>query len=340
MMIADFRSDTLTKPTKEMLDAIFSAEVGDDVFGEDVTVNKLENMAALMFGKEAALFCPSGTMANQIAIKAHTNAPGELICDQLSHVYLYEVGGIAFHSGLNVNLTAAERGILKAEDISSRINPETDMHKALTQLVVLENTCNKGGGSCYDLDNIKSISKLCKEKNIRLHLDGARIFNAMAVKGYNALQIGSEFDSISICLSKGLGTPMGSVLLGDSIFINKARRLRKLFGGGMRQIGFMAAAGIFALENNIERLNEDHQRAILLGDALQKTSFTDFIFPIETNIVIVRLKPHIVVPDLLLLLSSKGIKAVAFGPQLIRFVTHLDIGDTALNYAIDTLKKI
>jgi threonine aldolase len=339
-MIADFRSDTLTKPTKLMLEAMFLAEVGDDVFGEDQTVIKLEKLAASMFGKEAALFCPSGTMANQIAIKAHTNAPGELICDQLSHVYLYEVGGIAFHSGLNVNLTAAERGILQVEDIMPRINPEADMHKAMTQLVVLENTCNKGGGSCYELENLKSISKFCREKNIRLHLDGARVFNAMVTKGYSASALGEEFDSISVCLSKGLGTPMGSVLIGNSEFIGKAKRLRKLFGGGMRQIGYMAAAGIYALENHIERLAEDHRRAELLGYALQKASFTEEIFPIETNIVIVKLKPEVKQAEFLSNLASKGVKAVPFGPQLVRFVTHLDIGDKELNFAAALIGKM
>lgn len=336
-MLVDLRSDTVTKPSKEMLDAMFRAEVGDDVFGEDSTVTELEIKSAQLFSKEAALFCPSGTMTNQIAIKAHTQSPGELICDQLSHVYLYEAGGIAFHAGLNVNLTQSDRGLLKAEDIITRINPLNDVHKALTQLVVLENTCNKGGGACYDLEELAKIRSLCIDNNLKLHLDGARIFNAIIAKKYSAEDIGNNFDSISICLSKGLGAPVGSLLLGDRDFIAKARRLRKLFGGGMRQAGYLAAAGIFALENNVERLSDDHKRARILAEALSKMSFTDYVYPVETNIVIIKLIAHINTNEFLSNLSEIGIKAVPFGPNLIRFVTHLDIDDSKLNYAIEQL---
>jgi len=337
-MIADFRSDTLTKPTAAMLQAMFAALVGDDVFGEDPTVNALEAKAASLFGKEAGLFCPSGTMANQIAIKAHSNAPGELICDQLSHVYLYEVGGIGFHAGLSVNLTNCAQGLLSAEDVLSRINPETDMHKAPTQLVVLENTCNKGGGACYELQQLSDIKNLCDEKGLNLHLDGARVFNAMVAKGYNGLQVGECFHSISICLSKGLGTPVGSLLLGDAAFIRSARRLRKLFGGGMRQVGYLAAAGIYALDNHVTRLAEDHRLAAVLGAALQKLPYVAEVFPVETNIVIARLHSNINIPDFLKRLAELGVKAVAFGPQLVRFVTHLDVNEAQVNFAIVALQ--
>ena len=339
-MLSDFRSDTLTKPTPAMMEAIFLAPVGDDVFGEDPTVNALEAKAAAMFGKEAALFCPSGTMANQIGIKAHSNAPGELICDRLSHVYLYEVGGIAFHSGLSVSLTEAELGILKPADIHERINLLTDMHKAPSQLVVLENTCNKGGGSCYELDNLQEISKLCLEKELKLHLDGARIFNAIVAKGYSSTEIGACFDSLSICLSKGLGTPMGSLLIGNREYIQKCRRIRKLFGGGMRQAGFMAAAGIYALEHHIGRLAEDHQLAKSFGAEIAGLSYVEEVFPVETNIVIAKLAKEIIQTEFLTNLSSNGVKAVPFGPQLVRFVTHLDVNEDNVNHALEVLKKI
>jgi threonine aldolase len=339
-MISDFRSDTLTKPTPAMLDAMFSASVGDDVFGEDPTVNALEAKAAVLFGKDAALFCPSGTMANQIGIKAHSNAPGELICDKLSHVYLYEVGGVAFHSGLSVSLTEASLGILKPADIFERINLFTDMHKAPSQLVVLENTCNKGGGSCYELQNLKEIRNLCLEKDLKLHLDGARIFNAIVAKGYSSVQIGECFDSISICLSKGLGTPMGSLLIGDRDYIQKCRRIRKLFGGGMRQAGFMAAAGIYALEHHIGRLAEDHQLAKAFGAEIAGLSYIEEVFPVETNIVIAKLAKEIIQTEFLTNLSSNGVKAVPFGPQLVRFVTHLDVNEGNVSHALEVLKKI
>lgn len=326
----DLRSDTVTKPSAAMLEAMFNAEVGDDVFGEDPSINTLENKAAAMFGMEAGLFCPSGTMANQIAIKTHSNAPGELICDKLSHVYLYEVGGIAFHSGLSVNLTECPLGLLSAADVLARINPDADLHKAPTQLVVLENTCNKGGGACYELDNIAAIRKVCDTHGLKLHLDGARVFNALVAKGYAASDLGKHFHSISICLSKGLGTPVGSVLLGDATYIRRARRLRKLFGGGMRQAGFLAAAGIYALDHHIERLAEDHHRAKKLGEILAIQPSVAEVFPIETNIVIVKLTENIDLNNFLAILARQGLLAVPFGPQLVRFVTHLDFDDQQL----------
>ena len=339
-MMIDLRSDTVTKPTEAMLKAMFSAEVGDDVFGEDPTINLLEAKAAAMFGMEAGLFCPSGTMANQIAIKAHTNAPGEVICDKLSHVYLYEVGGIGFHSGLSVSLTECPSGLLSASDIVSRINPEADLHKAPSQLVVLENTCNKGGGACYELDRIAEIRKLCDANDLKLHLDGARVFNALVAKGYSAADLGQYFHSISICLSKGLGTPVGSVLLGETAYIRRSRRLRKLMGGGMRQAGYLAAAGIYALDHHVDRLAEDHLRAQKMGEVLAQQPYCAELYPIETNIVIVKLNENVDLNNFLATLAQEGLYAVPFGPQLVRFVTHLNFDDQQLKKALNILSNI
>lgn len=338
-MTVDLRSDTVTRPTKGMLKAMFNAEVGDDVFREDPTINELEAKAAKLFGKEAGLFCPSGTMANQIAIKTHSNAPGEVICDQLSHVYLYEVGGIGFHSGLSVSLTACERGLVTAKDILPKINPEADLHKAPSQLVVLENTCNKGGGACYDLQSIAGIRQLCDQEGLKLHLDGARVFNALVAKGYSAADLGKYFDSISICLSKGLGTPVGSVLLGTEKDMWRGRRIRKMMGGGMRQAGYLAAAGIYALDHHIDRLAEDHQRAQRLAAALEPLTYVEEVLPAETNILIYRLSDEWKVEDYLQKLEAKGVKAVPFGEQLVRLVTHLDFDDAQLEYTIKQLES-
>ena len=265
----DFRSDTVTKPTPGMLAFMQAAPVGDDVFGEDPSINSLEKITAAMFGKEAGLFCPSGTMTNQIAIKTHTQAGDEVICDELSHIYQYEGGGIAFNSGCSVKLLQGDRGRLTPAQILAGINAE-DVHKPPTSLVSLENTVNRGGGSCYDFSTFEEIKKIADQHKLGLHLDGARIFNAIVHKGEAPLDYGRVFDSISICLSKGLGAPVGSVLVGSNPFIKKARRWRKVFGGGMRQAGFLAAAGIYALDHHIYRLAEDHTKALLLRDALLK----------------------------------------------------------------------
>ena len=266
MMIIDFRSDTVTKPTPGMLQAMITAKVGDDVFGEDPSINELEQMSAAMFGMESGLFCPSGTMTNQIAIKCHTQSGDEVICDESAHVYQYEGGGIAFNSGASVKLLYGDRGRMNADQIKAAINQDDD-HKAHTSLVCIENTSNRGGGSCYDLNEIKKIKQVCRENDLALHLDGARLWNAMVAKNETPKQYGGTFDSISICLSKGLGCPVGSVLLGKKDFIKKARRIRKVFGGAMRQGGIIAAAGIYALKNNIERLKQDHDHAKQIGDA-------------------------------------------------------------------------
>lgn len=320
----DFRSDTVTKPTPAMLEAMMKAKVGDDVFGEDPSINELENLSAEMFGMEAGLFCPSGTMTNQIAIKCHTQPGDEVICDESAHVYQYEGGGIAFNSGASVKLLYGDRGRINATQVAAAINPD-DPHRAHTSLVCLENTSNRGGGSCYDLDEIKKIQALCKEKGLAFHLDGARLWNALVAKKETAKQHGESFDSISICLSKSLGCPVGSVLLGKKDFIRKARRVRKAFGGGMRQAGFLAAAGVFALQNHIDRLVEDHLHAVQLAQAIAQKSFTKFVLPVETNIVIFELNDGITAPDLVARLKEHSILGYAIAPNRIRLVTHLDI---------------
>ncbi len=338
-MRVDLRSDTVTRPLEEMKEAMFSAPVGDDVFGEDPTVNRLEEIAARMFGKEAALFAPSGTMTNQIAIKIHTSAPGEVICDALAHIYKYEGGGIAFNSGLSVRLLPGNRGRITARQVEQNINPD-DVHMPPTQLIALENTSNKGGGSIYEWEEMQAIAQVARNYRLPLHLDGARIFNALAEKEYSAKDIGSIFDTISVCLSKGLGCPVGSLLLGDAKTIRKARRIRKILGGGMRQAGILAAAGIYALENNIHRLKDDHKRAKILGEALQQASFVKKVMPVDTNIVVFYVRENTSPEKILDKLQEKDILAVKFGPQTIRMVTHLDFDDQQLEYVIKTLKAI
>ncbi|MEN9522964.1 MAG: low-specificity L-threonine aldolase [Bacteroidota bacterium] len=334
----DFRSDTVTRPSKEMLQQMFTAEVGDDVFGDDPNVNALEQEAAKMFGKEAALFCSSGTQTNQIAIKAHTQPGEELICDRLAHIYNYEGGGIAFNSGVQVRYVFGERGIFTPDDVLQNINAD-DPHFPKTSLVCIENTVNKGGGSFWSLEQMKSIRKVCDEKKLQLHLDGARLFNALIESGITTQQIGETFHTISICLSKGLGCPIGSLLIGDKDFIYKSRRLRKVMGGGMRQAGFLAAAGRYALKNNIERLKDDHIKAKHLESILFSVNYVDEIIPVKTNIVIFKLKSDVDTQVLLNYLAENNIKTVSSGPQTIRLVTHLDIKTNDLNKAESVLKN-
>jgi threonine aldolase len=338
-MIIDLRSDTVTVPSLEMKNAMFNAPVGDDVFGDDPTINKLESLGASLFGKEAGLFCPSGVMTNQIAIKINTNPPGELICDELSHVYKYEGGGIGFNAGLATKLIKGNAGQITAEQVAAAINPD-DVHFPETQLVSLENTCNKGGGTVYSLQEIKKIRALCNEKNLTLHLDGARVFNALVEADYTAKELGKQFDTISVCLSKGLGAPVGSLLLGTKEDIKKARRIRKILGGGMRQAGYLAAAGIYALENNVERLKEDHARAKKLGIELNQCSYVAKVLPVYTNIVIFEVVNSIEYTSIIDKLATKNIKVVAFGPQQIRMVTHLNFTDEMLEETISTLKSL
>jgi threonine aldolase len=335
MMTVDLRSDTVTKPTPGMLEAMWSAKVGDDVFGEDETINELEQKAAAMFGMEAGLFCPSGTMTNQIAIKCFTQPLDELIADQTAHVYRYEGGGIAFNSGVSTRLLNGYRGIITPEMIEPEINAE-NIHYPHTSLVVLENTVNKGGGSCYTLNDIKPIAELCQAKGLKLHLDGARIFNALTHTGDKAVDYGKYFKGISVCLSKGLGAPVGSVLLADAATIKYARRIRKVLGGGMRQAGFLAAAGIYALDHHIERLKIDHAHARILSDELSNLSWVSNVMPVETNIVLFdTIEPASAV---LAKLAAQGIKASDTDKHRIRFVTHLDVHAEQIEYLVGVLK--
>lgn len=328
-MEIELRSDTFTLPTPGMREAMFQAPLGDDVFGEDPTVNALEQKVANMFGKEAALFCVSGTQSNQIAISVHISKGQEVICDELSHIYLYEGGGIMANSGASVKLLKGDLGRLTRDQIEAAISPD-DIHACESRLVSLENTVNKGGGSVYSSESLKEISDFCRQVQIPLHLDGARIFNAMTVTGQRPQQFGAWFDTISICLSKGLGAPIGSVLVGSAEFIKKARRVRKRLGGGWRQAGLLAAAGIYALDHQVERLKEDHARAGAIAAICSKLPWVDHILPVVTNIVIVRLKEGIKAHEQVADLKAKGIRCAPFGPQYIRFVTHLNFDDVAL----------
>jgi threonine aldolase len=338
-MITDLRSDTFTKPSPAMLEAMFKAPVGDDVFGEDPSVNKLEAMAADIFGMEAALFCPSGTMTNQIAIKCHTQPGDEVICEKMSHIYQYEGGGIAFNSGAQVKLLEGSFGKLTAQQVAENINPD-DVHKARTSLVCLENTANRGGGSCYDFIEIEKIREICSKNKLGFHLDGARLYNAIVAKGENPKQYGKMFDSISLCLSKGLGTPVGSVLIGKTDFIKKARRVRKVFGGGMRQAGFMAAAGIYALENNVERLLQDHLHAKMIAEVLVKKDFVGAVYPVETNIVIFEVIKNYTAAQLCERLKKEDILCLPISSTQVRMVTHLDVTPAMVQKLLHTIETL
>lgn len=338
-MTINLMSDTVTRPTPGMLKAMFAAEVGDDVFGEDPTINALEAKMAKLFGKEAALFCPSGTMTNQIAIKVHTQPLDEVICDEYSHIYQYETGGYASNSGVAINLIRGNNGKITAGQVEAAIKPVQDW-LPISKLVVLENTCNKGGGSYYTLEEIRPIRELCQQKGLKLHLDGARLFNALVETDEPPKAVGEEFDSISICLSKGLGAPVGSVLIGDADFIRQARRVRKVMGGGMRQAGYLAAAGIYALDHHVARLKEDNDRAGRLGEVLESLDFVETVRPVKTNIVIFDLKKPFTAESFLATLKAKDILAVPFGPQTVRFVTHLDVTEEMIERTIGVLQSI
>jgi threonine aldolase len=322
--LIDLRSDTVTRPTPEMLAAMMAAPVGDDVFGEDPTVNALQTKAAELFGMEAALFCPSGTMTNQIAFKVLTRPGDEVIIDENAHPYKYEGGGLAVNSGLSVALITGNRGRITAAQVEARINNPDDAHFPLSRVVSLENTCNRGGGAIYDFAEIQKIREVCDRRGLALHLDGARLFNALVESPQTAADFGEIFDTISICLSKGLGAPIGSLLLSTHDRIKAARRARKVLGGGMRQAGFLAAAGIYALDHHVQRLRDDHALARALGAEVEALPYVAELFPVDTNILVFRLQDGVRVPHLLAHLAENGIKAVAFGGQLVRFVTHLD----------------
>jgi len=322
-----------------MLEAMFAAKVGDDVFGEDPSVNELEKFSADMFGMEAAVFCPSGTMTNQIAIKCHTQPGDEVICDVSSHIYQYEGGGIAFNSGASVKLIYGDKGRITAQQVLENINAD-DVHKAHTSLVCLENTSNRGGGSCYEMDEIRNIREVCAQNNLILHLDGARLFNALVEKKQSAKEYGDLFHSISICLSKSLGCPVGSLLLGKKDFIKKARRVRKVFGGGMRQAGYLAAAGIYALKNNIERLKQDHDHAKAIAEALRKKDFVGEMLPVETNIIIFGVQQPWTAKSFVEKLKEFDILGHPISPTQVRLVLHLDISPEMVEKTMDVINKL
>jgi threonine aldolase len=337
-MTIDLRSDTVTKPTPEMLEFMASAPVGDDVFAQDPTVNELQSFAAEMFGMEAGLFCPSGTMSNQIAIKTQTRPGDEIICDEGAHIHYYEGGGIAFNSACTTKPIRGIRGVFTAEDVNNALRP-SDVHFPRTSLVSLENSCNRGGGKVFDFEEIERIRKVCDDNRLKLHLDGARLFNAMESSGQVPKDFGRVFDSISICLSKGLGAPVGSILLGSSELIEEARRVRKVLGGGMRQAGVVAAAGLFALKNNISRLEFDHALAKRIESELNASPVVKEVWPVETNIVVFELTEFTSPSDFLDRMNTHGILAFQVGPRHVRFVTHLDLPketDQVLSVALAT----
>ncbi|TBX67041.1 aminotransferase class I/II-fold pyridoxal phosphate-dependent enzyme [Flavobacterium silvisoli] len=333
-------SDTVTKPSHEMLQAMFNAKVGDDVFKQDPTVNAFEKMVADLFGKEAALFFPSGTMANQTAIKLNTNPGDQIICDKWSHIHLYEAGGASFNSGVNFNLLDGHRGMITAEQVAAGINDPEFYHAPLSKMVGIENTTNKGGGACYDLEELRKIKEVCKANNLKYHLDGARLWNAIVAKRQHPKQFGELFDTISVCFSKGLGAPIGSVLIADGETMHRALRIRKIFGGNLRQSGYLAAAGIYALHHNINRLEDDHRRAKELGLTLQRLNWVEKVEPIETNILIFEVKKPLDEKTVIEKLKAKGILISSMGQGKLRMVTHLDYKQVLHEYVLEALEKM
>ena len=339
-MIVDLRSDTVTVPTKKMLESMMDSKVGDDVYGEDPTVNFLQTKVASMFGKDVGMFFPSGTMANQTAIKLHTNPGEQIICDKYSHIYNYEGGGASFNSGVSFNLIDGDRGMFNSKQAADSINPKDFYHSPLSSLIAVENTTNKGGGACWDINELKKIQKVAKLNKLGMHLDGARIWNAMVYNEDNPLDIGGVFDTISVCLSKGLGCPIGSVLIGDNEIMSNALRIRKILGGGMRQAGYLASAGIFALDNNINRLSEDHLRAHEIGEVLGNLKYVKSVEKIETNIVIFELNKEINELSFIDKLNSLNIKLISMGSNKLRLVTHLNYTNIHHEYFLSSIKSL
>jgi threonine aldolase len=333
-------SDTVTKPTVEMLQHMFKAEVGDDVYKQDPTVNELEAVVADLFGMEAALFFPSGTMANQTAIKLHTQPGEQVICDKYAHIYHYEGGGASFNSGVSCCLLDGTRGMITAEMVQGAINDPEFYHAPKTSLVSVENTTNKGGGACYELDDLRKIKQVCVENDLKFHMDGARLWNALIAKKQHPKQFGELFDTISVCLSKGLGAPIGSVLLGSKADMKRALRIRKIFGGGMRQAGYLAAAGLYALQNNITRLEDDHKRAKELGSVLSQLDWVGKVEPIETNILIFSLSQGLEDKLVIEKLRQKNIAISSMGHGKLRIVTHMDYKQVMHDYVLDVLQKL
>ena len=338
-MIANLISDTVTKPTPEMLEYMMNAEVGDDVFKQDPTVNALEERVAQLFGKQKALFFPSGSMANQTAIKLHTQPSDQVICDKFAHIYNYEAGGVSFNSGASCKLIDGNRGMFTAAQVKEAINPNA-FYYSQTSLVAVENTTNKGGGACWDFNELKKIKEICDEHKLGYHLDGARLWNALDAKQETAKQYGSLFDTISVCFSKGLGCPVGSMLIGDEVIMEHAIRVRKLFGGNMRQIGYLAAAADYALDNHIDRLADDHKRAQQLGEALENSPLVKKVEPIETNIVIFYVADNVNENEFVNKLAEKNILLISMGDGKLRMVTHLDFTDVMLEKTVSEIGKL
>ena len=333
-------SDTVTKPTPEMLQAMFNAKVGDDVFKQDPTVNAFEKMVADLFGMEAALFFPTGTMANQTAIKLNTNPGDQIICDKWAHIHLYESGGASSNSGVNFNLLDGNRGMITAEQVKEGINDPEFYHTPMSKMVGIENTTNKGGGACYDISELHKIKQVCVDHNLKYHLDGARLWNAMIAKKQQPKQFGELFDTISVCFSKGLGCPIGSVLLSDGETIHRALRIRKIFGGNMRQSGYLAAAGIYALQHNINRLEDDHRRAKELGQVLQQLPWIEKVASVETNILIFEVKKVLDEKTVIEKFKEKGILISSMGQGKLRIVTHLDYSQVMHEYVLEIIEKL
>jgi threonine aldolase len=338
-MLIDLRSDTVTRPTPQMREAMMKAPLGDDVLGDDPTVHALEEKAASLFGMDAALYCPSGTMTNQISIKTHTQPGDEVIIERTNHAYYYESGGIAFHSGCSVRLINGDRGRIRPIDILENKNPD-NIHHPATRLVSIENTANRGGGSYYTLEEMAALSKTAHDLGLRIHLDGARIFNALVELNVSAGEVGKLFDSISFCLSKGLGCPVGSLIVSNKDFIAKARKYRKIFGGGMRQAGIIAAAGIYALDHHIQRLRDDHRRAKAIGEALRRTAYVDWLMPVDTNIIIFCLKENYPADVFTATMKENGILCIAIGKNQVRMVTHLDVDDAMTEMVMEEIVRM
>ena len=322
-----------------MLDAMMRAETGDDVYKEDPTVNELERRMAEMFGMEEALFFPTGSMANQAAIKLHTQPGEQLICDKWAHVYNYEGGGVSFNSGVSCKLLDGNRGMINAQQVRAAINPPDFYHSPLTSLVCIENTTNKGGGACYDLSEIEKISEVAKEHQLGMHLDGARLMNAIVANNENPLEYTNFFDTISVCFSKGLGTPLGTVLIGKKELMRNAIRVRKVLGGGMRQIGYIAAAGLYALDHHIDRLQEDHHHAKEIANTLEECSYVKKVEPTETNIVIFYLSERVSEDKFIEDLENHQIRISDMGQGKLRIVTHLDYTEKMHKRCLEVLKS-
>ena len=338
-MQIDLRSDTVTKPSNGMIEAMMTAKLGDDVYAEDPSVNALEARVATMFGKPKALFFPSGTMANQTAIKLHTQPGEQLVCDAYSHVYNYEGGGVSFNSGVSCKLVDGHRGMMTAAQVEAAINPPDFYHSPLTSLVSLENTTNKGGGACWDYQEILKIKSVCDSHKLGLHLDGARLWNALISKSETPQQYGDVFDTISVCFSKGLGAPVGSVLVGNENLMNKALRIRKMLGGGMRQVGLLAAAASYSLDHQYDRLKEDHQKAKEIAEVLNQLDAVSSVEPVETNIVIFKLSSNNSQDLFLNNLKSHNVLLSDMGGGKLRMVTHLDYTDAMHTNLLEILSK-